>query len=283
MSAAQKSPVFNLYSFLNDEFKNRVSLLDFSESKFTSSSIWLSSGKSSEEILNKFKDHRNFCFVQEDAVKSEIEINFAAKMILEPKEIFINPVKTILDPTGKNSNEVSVLLERQFTEQEEKYEILEAIEKDVVPQIHSNSLVYDIQSITDEMVTNAIFHSTSVIENRKQHMDEGKIGKITIAKDLDRILILCEDPHGKLIPEKLLNRIYTCYTTEIAGTINQGKGGAGIGSFLVHGMSATYILAVQENQKTIIGSILPLKMSNRKRLGLSKNLHCLYLKENKNG
>jgi hypothetical protein len=285
MSAVLKQPEINLLDLIDEKFKSQIQIYQIDKNNFNliptvQPTIWFSEGVPSEVYLNQFKQQRNFHFVQKDSLGYELELNLSAKMLLQPHEFFQNPVETILNPVTKKAE---IIFSKDFSRQDEKYKILEEIESAVNSRLSSTSLMYDIQSISDELMTNAIFHAQSIIENRKLHMEFGKLGNITVGVDDSRIVISCTDPHGTLRPEKLLERIYTCYTTDIAGTINQGKGGAGIGSFLVHGMSASYTIAVEENKRTFISATLPIKMSNKKRLALSKNIHCLFLKESQHG
>ncbi len=284
MTAAEKTSPLDLSQHLDSSYKNQVKICNWGDllSANNKNVIWTSQGLSSVEILKKIKSERNFHLVQTDSLDPEVEVNLAAKILVSPKEFMKSPLHFILNPTG-NENKEEIVYSKDFSKQEEKYKILEEIEETVIEKINSNSLIYDIQSISDELMTNAIFHAQSNIENRKKYMENGRLGNISLAVDSSRVIISCMDPHGKLVPEKLFERLYTCYTSEIAGAINQGRGGAGIGSFLVHGMSASYIVAVEENVQTVISCILPLKMSNRKRLSLSKNIHCLYVKGSQHG
>ncbi len=281
MASLKKSTFEEISSQLNDEFKDHITLCDFNSEVIKKNVVYISEGVASADILNKFKNQRNFHLIQEDSINITSELNLSAQMIMNPQSFIESPMEFVLSPSGTKSDTDKVIYECDFSRQEEKYEILNEVEAAVVKNTQSQSLIYDIQSIADELVTNAIFHSKSA-GKRSNEMHGNKSGNIQIGINENYLIISCSDPYGKLIPEKLFERLYTCYTSDVAESINQGEGGAGLGLFLVHGMSTGYIVAVEEGVKTVITALLPLKMSNRKKLGLSKNMHSLFIKGSTN-
>lgn len=283
MTAVKKTNSFQIESLLDFKYSGKVELCDFFESNNKENVIRISVNEPSNVILEKAKEYNTFFSIQEDSHNPEKALNLAAQMVLEPDKFFTDPINCILNTKQNEANKITIIIDRDFSKLEEKYLILSEIEKTVLNSINSNSMMYDIESIADELVTNAIFHATQEIQKRKDHMISGAFGNIKLAMTENELVISCRDPHGTLMPKNLFSRIYTCATTDIANSINMGSGGAGIGSFLVHSMSAYYIIAVEENVQTIFSSVLPLKMSNRKRLKLPKNLLSIFLKENKNG
>ena len=283
MTAAEKPNEKNILDFLLSKYIGKVNFCDIRDKSAGDNYINISSNTEPNVIFEKAKKFDIFHSVQEDSFSPDKSINLAAFMITNPQKFLEDPICSILNPNQETNVKINMIFEKDFFKLDEKYSILEDIEKAVMTHIKSGSLIYDVQSISDEFITNAIFHSTSIIEDRKEYIEQGKLGNIKLAVSEDELLISVTDPHGTLKPSKLFNRIHTCYTSEIADKINMGQGGAGIGSFLVHGMSASYIVAVQENIQTIVSSVLPLKMGNRKRTKLSKNLHILYVEEKHNG
>jgi len=283
MSTAKKAELFKLFSFLDKAYSDKVLLCDLHDNCSDSNLIRMSVNETSETVLERAKQFSTFYSVQEESHDPFKAMNLAALMIATPEKFFSNTIMSVLNPTSSSEINVTEIINRDFTNLDEKYIILEEIEKAVTGRVNSSSIIYDIESIADEFITNAIFHATSEVENRVNHMKQSKVGNIKLACTENELIISCVDPHGKLNPEKLFSRIYTCITTDIASSINMGQGDAGIGSFLVHGMSTYYIVAVEENKRTIITSVLPLKMSNRKRLKLPKNLFSLFIKEKQDG
>lgn len=283
MTAVKKTNSFQIESLLDTRYLGKVELCDFFDANKKDNVIRISLNEPSDVVLKKAKDFNSFFSIQQDSYAPEKALNLAAQMLLAPKQFFTDPINYILNPTQNQNIKVTTIINRNFSKLEEKYLILSEIEKAVQNTINSGSMMYDVESISDEFITNAIFHATHEIKTRKDHMINGAFGNIKIGITEDELVISCLDPHGTLQPKNLFSRIYTCTTTDIASSINMGNGGAGIGSFLVHSMSAYYIIAVEENIQTIFSTVLPLKMSNRKRLKLPKNLLSIFLKENEDG
>lgn len=283
MTAVKKTNSFQIESLLDSRYLGKVELCDFFDANKKDNVIRISLNEPSDVVLKKAKDFNSFFSIQQDSYAPEKALNLAAQMLLAPKQFFTDPINYILNPTQNQNIKVTTIINRNFSKLEEKYLILSEIEKAVQNTINSGSMMYDVESISDEFITNAIFHATHEIKTRKDHMINGAFGNIKIGITEDELVISCLDPHGTLQPKNLFSRIYTCTTTDIASSINMGNGGAGIGSFLVHSMSAYYIIAVEENIQTIFSTVLPLKMSNRKRLKLPKNLLSIFLKENEDG
>jgi len=222
--------------------------------------------------------------VQINALEFKKEVATSDLMIVDPNKFFENPSAAILDPVNfaKNCQKIEPIFNYKFTNLSEKGKIINRIETVLLKFCKSKSFIYDVQLVSDELITNAIFHATEDIDTRKDYMTVPNQGEIFIAKDKNRIVVGCKDTHGKLNPKKLFTRLHLCYTSEIAEKINMGKGGAGIGSFLIYNVSSSYYVAVCENVQTIVCSLIPLQMGNRKRQKLPKNLHYIYFEENQN-
>lgn len=282
MTAVKKINLSHLFHALDENHQGKVEVCDLFEPEANEKTIRISKEESTESVLKVAKSFDNFYSVQENSLNPEKAIQLAALMVTDRERFFSDPVQSILNPRKDTSINITTIYNRDYNSLTEKYQVLEEIEKALNQFVNSSSLVYDVESISDEFITNSIFHAND-IQNRKDHMETGEWGNLKLCLTDSELLIICQDPHGKLIPSYLFSRIYTCATSDIAGTINMGQGGAGIGSFLVHSMSSSYIIAVKENVQTIISSVLPLKMSNRKRVQLPKNVYSLYVKEKKNG
>jgi len=204
-------------------------------------------------------------------------VNFPASSILAPKEV---------SPEKEQS---LIKFEYNFSRASEKSEILKKMEEALVQTASSGTIRSDILLIADELSTNAIFNAPFVdLENTNSgasredssvHMSDGKSAKVFLAADESRLLIGCRDPYGTLNIDKLLTRVKSCYDNSVAANMNMtGSGGAGIGSFMVFNSAASYYVAVSEGKYTIVCCVLPMKMSNRARQELPKNLHFIKIK-----
>jgi hypothetical protein len=208
-----------------------------------------------------------------------------------PSAFFAHPVSAVFSPQnyGQESDNQFMIYSRRFTEAQEKRSMILDIENALSQKVKAMSLRADIMTISDELITNAIFNAPFVDsensasgasrDDRTTHMHEGMYGELFIAADADRILVVCRDSYGTLNPEKMLTRVRNCYVSGVAANINMsGGGGAGIGSYMIFNSSISFFVAVHAGKNTVVGCVLPLKGSSRAREAMLKNLHYIFLK-----
>ncbi len=214
------------------------------------------------------------------------DLNTSARMVLDSKSFINYPLSSILAPAVVNGETEKRLTEFEFKfdQASQKANILKGVSHLLETKKVSSSIQADVVVIADELSTNAVFNAPFVDmenvvsgaarseENVKMHV--GKSACIFMGSDDVRLVIGCRDPYGTLNLMKLFKRIKKCYDTSVAENMNMtGRGGAGIGSFMVFNSSASYYAVVEEGQCTMILCALPIKMSSRTRLRLPKNLH----------
>lgn len=245
------------------------------------------------EILNVAIDKGYTQIVQSGSAHFETEMACSAKLLLEPQRLLRMPVSAILDPHnyGSKSEAGLTLLHQTFSVAREKSDLLKKVEETLAEKIKSTALKADIVTVADELLTNAIFNAPFVDlqnsqpgesrENSGVTMTEGKMGDFFVGADSERIVIGCRDPYGSLNTKKLLERIRNCYLRSVAATMNMdGRGGAGIGSFMVFNASSSYYVAIDRMKSTVVCAVLPLKGSGRSRQEAPKNLHILNIENN---
>ncbi|MEK6554366.1 MAG: hypothetical protein AABZ31_03920 [Bdellovibrionota bacterium] len=211
---------------------------------------------------------------------------FTTQVLENGGEVFFsNPLASIFSPKDLNIDTSQfIVFHQRFSQAIEKKEIIQKLEDILSENVKSASLRADIITIADEMVTNAVFNAPFVdLENsasgasREDHtikMDDNKSGQMWIAQDDDRVLALCQDDYGTLNPDKMLKKIRHIYETSVAENINMtGRGGAGIGTYMMFNTCISFFVGVQKGKKTIVGCILPKKGSVRERSQMLKNLH----------
>lgn len=221
----------------------------------------------------------------------ENERNTTALIERNPSAFFEHPVSAVFDPEnfGAETDSKYMLYHRKFSEAQEKRQMIREIEGALNGKVKSTSLRADVMTISDELITNAIFNAPFVDsdntssgasrEDQSITMDAGMFGEIFVASDGVRMLVVCRDPYGSLNPDKMLTRVRNCYTQGVAANINMsGGGGAGIGSYMVFNSSVSFFVAVKQGKSTVIGCIVPLKGSGRAREAMLKNLHYIFLK-----
>ena len=254
--------------------------------------VVLCEGQPPEELLNLAIDKGYLQLIYPDAKGFDKELKASAKLALNPRMIIENPISTILSAknAGPESEKDLTLINVNFSEAREKHNILEKLNETLDGLKISTSLRADIVVVADELVTNAIFNAPFVDkdnsdpgaarENPNVAMENGKMGEFFCGADDERIVIGCRDPYGRLNVMKLLEKVRRCYETSVAENMNMtGKGGAGIGSYMIFNSSTSYFVVVDEDKITLVCSVLPLKGSSRARQEAPKNLHYVVLKE----
>ncbi|OFZ10818.1 MAG: hypothetical protein A2Z20_01315 [Bdellovibrionales bacterium RBG_16_40_8] len=214
------------------------------------------------------------------------DLNTASLMLGESDKFYEMPISSILSPTAvsKESEESLLLFKQSFNRAEQKSGIISGIEEKLKHTAGAASTLSDLLSIADELYTNAIYNAPFVnLENsvpgasRKNpyvRMHQNKSATIFLGTDSSRVVIGCADSYGSLNLIKLFKRIKGCIEKGPAAIMNiSEEHGAGIGSFLIFHKSTGYYAIVEPEKRTIICCVLPLKVRNRTRLEMPKNLH----------
>ncbi|MCB0351421.1 MAG: hypothetical protein KDD38_09575 [Bdellovibrionales bacterium] len=214
------------------------------------------------------------------------DLNTSALMLLEDKQFINYPLSSIITPSevGPEAEANLTHFEYKFEQAGQKFTILQGVGKALGEKKVSPSIQADVLVIADELSTNAVFNAPFVDmentasgasrEDQSTRMHQGKSASIFLGANDTRLVIGCKDPYGTLNLMKLFVRIKKCYDTSVAENINMtGRGGAGIGSFMVFNSSASYYAVVEEGQCTMILCALPVRMSSKTRLEIPKNLH----------
>jgi hypothetical protein len=214
------------------------------------------------------------------------EVQSAAALIGQEEAFLHFPIASVLAPTDLSVARESKLLclDYSFSSSGQKRELLDEAAKASQAKGLSQTLVSDILSVADEMFTNAVFNAPFVDINTQKNpginrhadevkMDVGKAGRFFMASAEDRLLIGCKDPYGSLDLKRYLNKIKATFGRGPAATMNFGPGGAGIGSYIIFNAGSSLYFAAWPGRATIICCVIPLGISNRKRMELPKHLH----------
>ncbi len=210
-----------------------------------------------------------------------------AEMLVGNADAFIEfPIASVFSPNDLNagSERSRLCVEHLFNSSHQKRVVIEDMTKAAQDKALSQTIIDDIVVVTDELFTNAMFNAPFVDINTQKnpginrHTDEvkyadGKVGRIFMAQDENRLLIGCHDPYGTLDLKRYLNKIKATYVRGPAATMNFGPGGAGIGSYIIFNAGASLYFGVCPGRATVLACIIPLGMSNRKRMQLPKHLH----------
>jgi hypothetical protein len=214
--------------------------------------------------------------VQQDGLAFESEKLCAEIMVQKPSEFMSDPINVIL---GGGQKPVGALdLSVKCGPDEKKAAVLLRFENFLTSLSGSKSIQDSAILVADELFTNA---AKNAWNSTARQPDSGPIRRGDLhffaKSDGSRLVIGCSDSFGELSLTKVLSRIGVCFTEGVARSINQGQGGAGIGSFLVFNSSISYYLGVNRGQQSVVCAAFPLAVSNREFTELPKNIHLLSL------
>lgn len=211
--------------------------------------------------------------VQKDNLAFDSEIGLSKVMIERPEVFLDHPTETILG-LGEAASHLPNL-EVKFSTSERKHTAMMQFSSFIQALPGSRSIRDQAIVIADELYTNG---AKNAWQNRLTP-GEGPVRPGTVEffarSDDQRLIIGCRDSFGELGLARVLSRIQTCYQNGVAQSINQGSGGAGIGSFLVFNSCISYYAGVELGKRTVVCVALPLGISLRETAGLTKNIHLL--------
>jgi len=248
--------------------------------------IGLADNLSPEAVLHLATDlgFKHIC--QKDGHEFEIEMRSADLLVGDADALLNFPVASILcpDDLSSSSERRLVLADCKFDRSSQKREVLDQLIKASKALSLAQSMIDDVVAVADEMFTNSVFNAPFVdIATQKSpgidrhtanvQMDGGRSGRLLLAHSESRLLVCCVDPYGSLNLQRYLNKINATYTRGAAATMNFGPGGAGIGSYIIFNAGSSLYFGVWPGQATVVACVIPLGLSNRKRIQLPKHLH----------
>lgn len=220
--------------------------------------------------------------LQKNGLEYDKELASTTALKRDPQSFFRDPVASVLNLAN------AMTVECDFNRSSQKREVLDSVIRSLQANNLPQSLVDDITLVADELFTNAVFNAPFV--DKVTHLnpgvsrfaqevvlEEGKYGKLTLAFDPTRVLVVCKDPYGSLNLYNFLTKIQATYERGAAATINFGAGGAGLGSYIIFNTSASLFVGVKTGCETVLAGLFPIRMSNRKRAFLPKHLHLIQL------
>ncbi len=295
MSAAKKiinqdeGPVSNPKDLILASWRDKVVLQNVAEVKPGHSyqaAVGVGNNMEPSPLLDLVLNHQFKHIVQEGNICFEKELNTASLMLLTPNLFIEKPLAAILDPSQAAVKQEADFQKWsiKFNRASEKNKALEDVTQCLSAIVKSSVLIADICGVLDELFTNAVFNApfTNLNSATNQNINRNDLqtampdphfGEAFLGLDSERIIVGVRDPFGSLNLNTLFGRIRKCYTDGVDKTMNMGKGGAGIGSYMVYSASASYYAAIDKGYATIICCSIPLKMSNRVRAELPKNIH----------
>jgi hypothetical protein len=239
-----------------------------------------------EGVLNYAIDSNLNHICQKSGHLFDEEIKTANRIIESDDNYFKFPLSTILMPDAicDASEKSLTVMDNLFDCSGQKAEVLTNITGSLQAKTLPQTIIDDVIVVADELFTNAIFNAPFVDLHTHKNagvsrtsldvkLEDGKQGRLFLAHDAKRLVIGCEDPYGSLDLTRYLKKVRSTYQRGPAAAINFGPGGAGIGSYIIFNAGASLYFGVWPGHTTLLCCVIPLGMSNRKRMQLSKHVH----------
>ncbi len=253
------------------------------------SQIMVTSGRSPEEVIACILQNEIRHLIQENMAISDSQVESSLRMLRIPDDFFRSPIKTVFHPAKFNSVQEKALTEFEFrfNSNGQKVELLTLFEKYFKTFNDSAALLSDVSLVIDELFTNAIYNAPSndlentatghVRGDHKLELHSGMFGRIFAGRKSNCLLVGCEDPYGTLNVRKMIERIHACLILGADKMMRFGDGGAGIGCYLIFLNSMSLYVGVEKNKRTMLCSLIPLGLGDRKRNEMTKDFH--YIEE----
>lgn len=248
--------------------------------------VGVSDGLEPEALLGFAVDHNLKHICQKNGHLFDEELKTSNAMIASEENYFNFPLATILTPHDlcAASERALIVSENYFNNSNQKTEILGNITTSLQSKSFPQTIIDDVIAVADEFFTNAIFNAPFVDLNTHKNpgvsrnsldikLEDGKQGRLFLAHDTKRLVIGCQDPFGSLDLNRYLSKVRSTYQRGPAAAINFGPGGAGIGSYIIFNAGSSLYFGVWPGRSTLLCCVLPLGLSNRKRIQLSKHVH----------
>ncbi len=208
--------------------------------------------------------------VQKDGLAFENELKTAQMMTENVVQFLADPLSVIFGrESGESSN--SMFVQNPVTEKKTRtLELFEAYIKGIksARRIREQAIL-----VADELYTNAM--KIGHPHEKMSTTPLARTGTVEFFAEHDerRLVLGCRDSFGELGFSQVLTRISHCFDRGVVHSINQGEGGAGIGSFMVFNTCISYYCGVDKGKSTVVCVALPLGVTDEQLASLPKNIH----------
>ncbi|MGZ6471501.1 MAG: hypothetical protein ACXWRZ_10090 [Bdellovibrio sp.] len=228
-----------------------------------SSNIHVGENCSSIEVLESILSSKCQVFLNKENPDFLNDLKRSARICDDKEAYFHSPEKVLL-------NENSRIVKVPFQSTVDKGIALVEVDN-YCTLLNSSFLTESLQAIFEELFMNAVFDAPREAGSQEDPYP----AELLMGDDGNSLIISCLDRYGSLKPEKLLNRILQVEKHGAGQVMNMDTsiGGAGIGSSIIYGCSATLVLGVKPGEFTRVSCVIPLKTSRKKFSDIKKNIH----------
>jgi len=139
-----------------------------------------------------------------------------------------------------------------------------------------------IETIVDELVTNAIYNAPRTAEGEPKYaklsrrepvvLEDAEAGELQFACDGDYIAIAQIDPFGALTQDTVVSYLNRCLVKG-PNQISEASGGAGIGLYRVFQSLSKFVINVDPGKKTEVITLIDLRLSMKRFRQATKSFH----------
>lgn len=211
--------------------------------------------------------------VQKDGLSFDTEMAVARTMSTNLQAFMDHPVQTILGLSEVDAGHLPSMHIKASVD-ERKSNTIEQFEAYLQALSGVRPIREEAIMIADELYTNGAklgFDPARLSKGAK--LVRPGIVEFFARTDGLRLVLGVRDSYGTLKFEQVLSRIAACFQHGMAGSIKQGEGGAGIGSFMVFNACVSYYAGVERGKRTVVCVSLPVGISRREGNALPKNIH----------
>ncbi len=237
--------------------------------KFAQHQILVTEKMEPSDVIHHALSQGAYHLVQKDGISFEKEKALAQLMISNPVSFFADPVRSIAQELLLKEN----LFTFRCPSTTNKRSVIQYLEDFLHQHPKTKSVHDEVLLAADEIFTNASKNSGSFYDSAAaQNAVAGEI-EFHAYIDQERVMIVCIDSYGRLVIPHLLDKIHFCFERGVAGAIQQGEGGAGIGSFLIFNNCSSYYIGVEPGKQTIVGVGFQYTPRSSDKAALSKHLN----------
>ena len=209
--------------------------------------------------------------VQKDGLAFENEMKTSQAMSENVTQFMRDPLSVIFGPQPSGPSRESMFVTNPVTEKKTK--TLDLFEEFVLGIKGARRIREQAILVADELYTNAMKIGHPHQKMSTTHFAREGTVEFFAEHDGKRLILGCRDSFGELGFGQVLGRIAQCFERGVVHSINQGEGGAGIGSFMVFNTCISYYCGVDKGRSTVVCVALPLGVSDEELAALPKNIH----------
>src|SRR6185503_5841871 len=126
-----------------------------------------------------------------------------------------------------------------------------------------------VESIADELITNAIYHAP---RRQPVTLEEHEVGHLEIACDGNYLAIAQRDPFGSLTQDTIVSYLNRCLVHR-SPFDGEGSSGAGIGLYRVFQSLSKFIVNIDPGKRTEVIALIDLRVTMKKFRQMPKSFH----------